>query len=163
LSMNHLPKVEVTFLNPKVNKYIKGLFFDILEDYCERFKVEPQEGFSIAFVAVGSDITSGNTLSGATMTYLQRKRIYVQVRDPLISDVLGEQEITASVLEQFKLTLCHEMVHVCQFLTGRKLRRSIPFLDKDDPQEQYFFDPMEVEARILEHPYSALYAKKHIG
>jgi hypothetical protein len=56
--------------------------------------------------------------------------------------------------------MCHEFVHACQNLTGRKgFKVKGLTYDKTSEREVYYFDPEEMEARMLEGPYSELYAQ----
>jgi len=74
---------------------------------------------------------------------------------------MNEWQDNLYMLQKFCDIICHEFVHACQNLTNRcgfKVKGLT--YDKDNPQEQYWFDPEEMEARMLELPYSVLYAQK---
>jgi len=142
---------------PACEKNVAKVFFNILNDYCYRFSAKiKEEPFKINIACV--EYPEESTDMGVTIHSLDiGNRILVQVRDPFLS----EWECNYYTKQLFLDVLCHEFVHVCQTLTGRDGFK-IPKLkyDKDAPDETYFFDPCEVEARVLEHPYTALYAEK---
>jgi len=141
----------------KIEKMTEKLFFDILEDYCTRFKVLPTRkkiDVMICFIEYAADsITSGMVIYEMDK---DSRKIIVQIRDPL----LNGWELNNFALTKFINIICHEFVHVCQRLTGRNGSpiRGLAY-DRKDDQEAYLFAPCEVEARALEAPYTALYGK----
>lgn len=145
-------KINVVCL-PDCEKEIEMMFFSILTDYCSRFKVEVIDRktlISICLVEYDEDTSS----EGLTTVTLEGEKILIQLRDPFMND----WEANPYTIFSFLCVLSHEMIHACQFLTGRK-GFNIPKLvwNKKDPREQYYFDPMEIEARVLETPYAQLY------
>lgn len=138
---------------PDCEKEIKLMFFNILDDYCKRFKVtvvDRKTTINICLVEYDEDTES----EGLMTATLMGDKILIQLRDPFMND----WEANPYTVFSFLCVLSHEMIHACQFLTNRKGFK-IPNLvwDKKDPKEQYYFDPMEVEARVLETPYAQLY------
>jgi len=83
------------------------------------------------------------------------EKIFIQIRDPFLS---GWDE-NAWVKATFLNTLCHEFIHACQALTGRD-GFAIPHCtyNPEIPEEEYYFEPAEVEARALADFYRHLYA-----
>lgn len=151
------PNIKVTVAClPNAEKDIKKLFFDILEDYSTRFNVpvtQEKVKVHICLVEYPEDLTN----AGLTTYAESEGKILIQMRDPWMND----WEDNPYMLQKFCDVLCHEFVHACQNLTGR-LGFKVKGLtyDKDNPQEAYWFDPEEMEARMLELPYSVLYAQK---
>jgi len=145
-------KVQVACL-PECEKEIKKIFFDILNDYSQRFSVEvTDDEVKINICIIEYD--EGSESQGLTTFSEDNKKILIQVRDPFLSNF----EANPYVMEQFVNILCHEMVHACQHLTGRKgFKVRGMHIDKYNPQEAYFFDSEEMEARALEAPYSTFY------
>ena len=83
-----------------------------------------------------------------------KNKMLIQVRDPFLND----WENNYYVLQQFLCIMCHEFVHACQHLTGRDNIKSPKIKhDKSSDREAYFFDPTEIEARMLEVPYMCMY------
>ena len=151
-SFKKLPKnikLSLSFLH-NTDRLIRTLFTNILWDYCERFDTEPTEEKVVVVVAGISD-TDGGFIG---VTYEGNNRYAVHVYDPCLDQ---EEETISShrlVVWSFVTALCHEFVHVAQLLTGRKPEPNSFVKDNEDPEEQYFFDPFEVEARILEGFYA---------
>jgi hypothetical protein len=147
-------KVSVHCL-PPAEKNIKKLFFLILEDYCKRFNVKVTDkkvNVSICLVEY-SDITPGG---GLTVYEEDGNKILIQMRDPW----LNNWEDNGYMYSKFADIMCHEFVHACQNLTGRKgFKVKGLTYDKTSEREVYYFDPEEMEARMLEGPYSELYAQ----
>ena len=145
---------------PDAEKEVKRVFFDCLEDYCTRFKVEPTKEkvkINILFVEYPDpyeyDMESG-TSHGLTVWQEDSNKILIQVRDPFLND----WEPNFYVMQQFLCIMCHEFVHACQHLTGRDNIKApkIP-RNADTEMEKYFFNPTELEARMLEVPYMCMY------
>jgi hypothetical protein len=157
-------KVHVTSLANN-HREIKTLFHNILADYVERFHLEvTQEKVMVEFCLIQMDDdapTSGLTIwcepiEGEFEIGRARNfnKILVQVRDPWIEN----WEPNVYTQHAYVEILCHEMVHVCQKLTGRKgFKVQGAHWDKKDHRECYYFDPVEIEARCL----SGLYAEKY--
>lgn len=138
---------------------IEELFFDVLSDYCARFGVEiQQQPIQIDFNFVHLEENYGGT-SGVVIWKLdgELSRLLVQIRDPWLND----WEPNSYVITQHLQTICHEMVHVCQQLTGRKgFKMAGATWDKGSSLEEYYFDPEEIEARALSDMYREMYAEK---
>lgn len=136
-------------------KDVKDIFFNILDDYTERFGVKVTEQkvqIFICLVEYHEDVPS----QGLTIYNADAGRMLIQVRDPFLND----WEDNTYMFSKFTDIICHEFVHACQNLTGRKgFKVSNLKHDKSDDKEKYFFDPEEMEARMLEAPYSCLYAQ----
>lgn len=151
-------RIEIACL-PAAEKNVALVFFNILEDYCKRFNVKvTDEPYKISVACVeyaDEDTDMGVTIHGNMVDI--EGRILVQIRDPYLS----EWENNYFTRQLFLYIMCHEFVHVCQHLTGRdgfKIPKCT--YDKESTRESYFFDPCEVEARVLEHPYTTMYADK---
>jgi hypothetical protein len=129
---------------------IKKLFHKILLDYCRRFKVKVLPGaWQINVVTAGYAPEDG---SEGVMTR-QDNVIIIQLNDPYMTEV-PHNDILDFV---FVVAMCHEFVHACQQLTGRTgLKLESWRLDdsEDVLSEEYFFDPEEIEARILDEMYA---------
>jgi hypothetical protein len=151
------PNIKVTVVClPNVEKEIKNLFFEILEDYSTRFNVEVTDRPIKVHICLVEYDDEANT-AGLT-TYVESEgKILIQMRDPWLSD----WDDSPYMLQKFCDILCHELVHACQNLTGRTgfKVKGLKY-NKDDEREVYWFDPEEMEARMLELPYSVLYAQK---
>jgi len=148
-------KIQVSCL-PACERGVKKLVFDILADYCERFSVLCLEGkflINICFIEYGE--TSDK--SGCTYFVEEQNKIHIQLRDPMLND----WESNPYTMNTFMNVLCHEIVHACQHLTGRNGFK-IPQLtyDSEDEGEEYFFDPAEIEARVLADFYRDKFANK---
>jgi len=147
-------KIKVATLHD-CEKEVKKLFLNILADYCGRFNVGvPDKPVELIVCIIEYDKeapTSGLTCYSHDD---EENKILIQVRDPFLSGWEGN----GYTMDKFISVLCHEMVHACQKITGREGIK-IPKLkyDKEDETEVYFFDPGEMEARLLEAPYTSLY------
>jgi hypothetical protein len=129
------------------------MFFNILEDYSIRYAAPiTTKPFKVSICLVEYDEETNS--EGLTVHCDGEDKLLIQLRDPFMND----WEPNPYMLSRFVGILCHEIVHACQHLTGRKGFK-IPKLkfDKNIPEEAYFFDSMEVEARVLESPYAQLY------
>lgn len=137
-------KIKVVCL-PDSEKEIEELLLNILADYCMRYSVLPvTTPVEVSVCLVEIDEKVGR--SGYTFVTEGHKKILVQIRDIHLNDWQSNPYTLTGFLE----VICHEFVHVCQYLTGRKGFK-VPKLkyDKKDSREKYFFDPYEVEARAL--------------
>jgi len=145
--------VEVLCL-PDCDREIGKLFFDCLEDYVERFNRPIQySSFKIQICAIEYPIGAE---MGITMFNEQDDRILIQVKDPFVS----ECEYSDWAMEKFICVLCHEIVHACQHLTGSTGIKIPKYKnDMDSIHDEYFFDPIEIEARILESVYATYYGQ----
>lgn len=155
--MNKYKHIKVTVVClPDSKKEIKKLFFDILDDYSKRFNApvtDKKVTVDIALVEYPEDTES----QGLTMFNEEESKMMIQLRDPF----LNNWEDNPYTLAKFCDILCHEFVHAAQSLTNRKgIKVKGLVFDKNDPKESYFFDPEEMEARMLELPYTTLYAQK---
>ena len=136
-------------------KEIKRFFHKILEDYCLRFGVTVLEGrhhVQVSLIECDTD-----AFHGTTIRVDDEERILVQVRDPFLND----WEPNIFTLQYFVSIIAHEFVHVCQYLTGRE-GFAIPgaTYKMEDYAESYFFDPYEVEARVLQDVYMSMYGQE---
>lgn len=151
-------KVHVTCI-PNEAKAIKKLFFDCLLDYSERFNAPIGKGkFDVFICLIEYPETDGS--QGVTHYYEEPNgdtRILIQLRDPILND----WELNLYTVDKFVNILCHEIVHACQDICNRKgiSVRNLNF-NKKDERESYFFDPAEMEARLLEAPYSSMYGSE---
>ncbi|WP_396190176.1 hypothetical protein [Flavobacterium sp.] len=154
--MNKYKNLKVTVSSiHNCQKDVKDIFFNILDDYTKRFNVKVTEKpvtISICLVEYGEDAMS----QGLTMYNEDEGIMLIQMRDPFLND----WEDNTYMFSKFTDIVCHEFVHACQNLTGRKgfKVKGLKYNPKDD-KEKYFFDPEEMEARMLEAPYSTLYAQ----
>jgi len=155
-------KVQVACV-PDFEKQVKKVFFSCLEDYIDRFDAKlttEKVTIQICFIEYpdpyDSDMMSGTSHGLTVWSTEHDKKIFIQVRDPY----LNNWEDNCYVLQQYLAIMCHEFVHACQHLTGRDSIK-LPKVkhDKDDERESYFFDPTEIEARMLEVPYFCMYCE----
>ena len=140
---------------PECDKEIGKLFFDCLKDYVIRFNKPVQFlNFKVQICAVEYPIGAE---MGITMFNEEDDRILIQVKDPFVS----ECEYSDWAMEKFVCVLCHEIVHACQHLTGSTGIKIPKFkhgdIDIPNIHDKYFFDPIEIEARILESVYATYY------
>ncbi len=156
-------KVQVSCL-PNCESTVKKIFFEGLEDYCKRFNVKPlEESFKVHICFVEyPDPADYNfeigTEQGLTIFDDTNNKILIQTRDPLLND-WDENYYT---MFQFVCVMMHEFVHAYQHITNRAGIRVKIIHDKTSDKEKYFFDPAEMEARMLELPYFSLYGSKLI-
>ncbi len=147
--------VKASFLAP-IGSDVEFLFKAILEDYTKRFNCSVQEGEwhvdIVGLVGAGELLygENGGALTG--QINIVDKRMMIWVADPHGDDHCEHPFVGM----KFMTTLCHEIVHACQEITGRKPKSYARKLDKTD-LENYFFDPFEVEARVLEDFYAVLF------
>jgi hypothetical protein len=150
--MNKFPniKVEVACL-PNCEGTIRKIFLQILEDYCLRFNVLPQtRKIKVQICLVEYD---EETLSSGLTSYNEDEgRILIQTRDPFMSD----WEPNFYTMHKFVCIMCHEFVHGCQYITEREgFDIHHNWLSEESGEEEYFFDPAEMEARTLEAFYTS--------
>lgn len=152
-------KVQVSCV-PNVERQVRKVFFDCLEDYSNRFNVpvtKEKVRIQICFVEYPDpyeyDMSSGTSHGLTVFDESEGNKILIQVRDPFLND----WENNYYVLQQFLCIMCHEFVHACQHLCGRNGLNTRIKHDKESSREAYFFDPMEMEARLLEMPYMCMY------
>jgi len=152
---DQLPKnITFSFVGAaEIDLEVYDLFNLMLKDYCKRFNVKVSKEpwhVGVAFVNL-----NGYEEPGCTML-VENNTILVQVKDPFLDDQLpGNYPFTnAKYIE----IICHEFVHVCQTLTGRKGLDLTVKHNKKDKLEKYYFDPEEMEARLLESFYANLIA-----
>jgi len=154
--MNKYKNLKITVVClPDSKREIKKLFLNIVDDYCKRFNVQVTDKvvhIDIALVEYPEESSS----QGVTAYSEEESRIFIQVRDPFLND----WEDNPYTMLKFCDILCHEFVHAAQSLTGRAgfKVKGLKF-DKLNETEAYLFDPEEMEARMLELPYTTLYAK----
>ncbi len=154
-------KVQVSCL-PDCESTVKKIFFEGLEDYCKRFSVLPlDEVFKVHICFVEyPDPADHNfeigTEQGLTVFDSLNNKILIQTRDPLLND----WEDNYYTMFQFICVMMHEFVHAYQHITNRSGTKIKISFDKKDEKESYFFDPAEIEARMLELPYFNMYGCK---
>lgn len=138
-------------------KDFKELFRRIVLDYCKRFKVKvTRKPWDVSIVIADYQGEDGST--GITSVLPDENKIIVQIQEPYYGNVkIPNNEI---LNHTFMVVLCHEFVHCCQALTGRQGIRARVFMDEDLDDElnyaSYYFDPEEIEARILDVYYVRL-------
>lgn len=141
--------------NLYTNKLICKLFFNILEDYQARFNVTVCDPKPVSIALV-------DCVSGALgRCYNSTDAVLIQVEDPFLTRDITKYPVIGEL--QFYQTICHEMVHACQYLTGRKgmivkgFNEVIP--EDQSYEERYLHDPLEVEARVLDFFYFNKFAR----
>jgi hypothetical protein len=151
--------VTTAFLS-KIDSKVKKLFRYILADYRHRFKVQYYDyKINIAFCGI-DPANAPNSYFGVTVD--TEDRIFVQVEDPH-TDTTVEEDVELHLYARVKFleNLCHEMTHVCQNLIDpKKSKKKWPSINHNskDPEQAYFFDKYEIEARIMEGFYANKYA-----
>ena len=152
-------KVDVVITTPNTDEKIKLGFYNALKDYCERFGVKPlDKKFRVSICLIeypdpyDYDFQNG-VANGLTIFEPESNRIIIQTRDPQ----LNEWEDNFYVVQQTLETLFHEFVHAFQHITDRKGLNIKVKHDKTSDRESFLFDPAEMEARLLELPYSVLF------
>lgn len=158
--MNKLPKnikINVSCLPPS-EKDIKQLLINVVTDYSTRYGLTiTDKPMQIHVCLVEYDIDSKS--QGLTAMSDDCGRMLIQVRDPFMNDWEGNPYM----VDHFLAVLCHEFVHAAQFLCNRKgfTVKGLKY-DKLDEFEEYCFEPMEMEARMLEYFYAEKYGDKII-
>jgi len=157
--------VSIAFLEP-VEEELQELLALIVKDYCRRFKAKITKNkvhISIAGIEnsrAGPGTPIGMTIANYDNAGKEVNRILVQIRDPYLDDDVSSKHIY--ILFCFLQVICHEFVHVAQHLTGRLNGKTNNFdfikYTKKRRDERYFFDPDEIEARLLETFYAYRYA-----
>jgi hypothetical protein len=146
-------KITIASLDPIEDK-LETLLKLIIIDYCARHKKrlkKPKEKISIAITSSSPNTEDGSSMDG--MTYQSMSGIFVEIRSPY----MAEWEPNPYSDSRFLDIICHEFVHVAQHLTqydGLDIKFNY---DPEDDTERYFFDVCELDARILEGFYSAVY------
>lgn len=136
-------------------RLIKDLFFNILSDYTSRFNVSVTDKRTDVTITMVHHAPQDDS-AGVTFITDDQIKIMILVRDPL----LNEWEPNTYTVSKFVTVICHEIIHACQAITGRKgFRIPRAKVNKKDEQEVYFFDPEEVEARALAEFYTYKYGK----
>lgn len=132
------------------------IFNKILNDYCTRFKVqvvpERQKARILLCLVAQEQGTHGLCISDED---LSTPDIMVQVQCPIVGGFNEEYSFL-----YFSEILVHEMVHACQILTGRE-GFAIP--EMDGSQAGYFFEPCEIEARVLQAFYAHSACQKEMN
>lgn len=150
--------VSTAFLSD-IDREIKVLFAKILIDYSNRVDRPITESkFHIAICGVDPQKSTKNNHLGCTVD--TENRIFIQVEDPYM-DLEDPENSHLYIQLKFLEIICHEMVHAAQILTKPTKKRARRYglkFDKKKENEAYFFDPDEVEARILEAFYAQEYA-----
>lgn len=148
--------VSTAFLAP-IDAMVKDLFIGIFFDYLNRFKVKcTKEKTHIAICGIEGGTERDARQLGITIA--TDDRLLIQVRDPSLEDTdeeLNHMYVTVKFIE----VLCHELVHAMQHLTSRSpqsIGLSMRY-DKRSDEEAYFFDPFEMEARVLESFYASTF------
>lgn len=136
-------------------KEFKDIFFEVLDDYTQRFNAPViKEKVLIQLCFVEYPLNENYSL-GLCMFNEEDNIVLIQIKDPFLNECV----FNTYTMNLLGSVLCHEYVHVCQYLTGRKgIKRPKMVIKPDDDRENYFFDTEELEARMLEAPYSSYYA-----
>ncbi len=150
-----LPTITCSSIHAHDARIVKACY-SILADYLRRFNLDiVKDKASVKIVFVATPDKDNTRLVGRT-TYGTNKdgpSIYIEIKDPVLNDL----EINEFAEDAISKTVAHEMIHACQFLTGRYgIRPRIPH-DNQDSFESYYFKPNEMEARLLEDFYVAKY------
>jgi len=136
---------------------VKELFAEICKEYSKRFNLKvTRKKKRIAVTGVPGK--EGDDFVGAT--FESDSSILITVYDPSLDqedDLLTNHRY---VNWKFIEALCHEFVHAMQTLTGRVPTPTDLKPIGDDPEELYFFDPFELEARALEDYYAHRFGAK---
>lgn len=152
---NYIPpeyKIQVNCI-VDVEQEVNELFNGILKDYCKRFSVKVKKErlnakILLSIIQGGSD---PGDMDGLCAFEKNNKvnTIAVQVRCMVIENI----EPSDYACNQWIEILAHEFTHVCQCLTGRSMDE-IKYNKLGIKGEDYYFDPDEVEARILQGFYA---------
>jgi len=140
----------------KVELEIEQLLASILADYCKRFKVkvDRKKKFTVQVAIVN---LIGYEELGCAFE-LDDGRILVQIKDPYLEEGIKPDNLHPYTNSKYIEIMCHEFVHVCQALTNRRTLELEVKHNKKDELESYYFDPCEMEARLLESFYANLFA-----
>lgn len=131
-----------------IEEPINGLFNAILKDYCRRFNVRIKKGRGVTrimFTAAhgseaGEGLCAGKVENGPAL-FIQTNCI-----------ALEGWELNRYTVGMFYEVIAHEFVHACQYLTGRS-GMTVEGNYAKTPEEEYYFDQEEVEARVLQAFY----------
>jgi hypothetical protein len=158
-------KVEVVSAH-RWTEAVTDIFAEVLADYRKRFDAKLKRGSSTVSIALVD--YANNEMDGevGVTNYINNGDIFVQVHDPYLVEGIEEHPY---ITNAFLATLCHELVHVCQALTTRgKMLDDYDINLSDDPlvwmqikdndMDYYYFDPCEIEARIMQDYYTHAYA-----
>lgn len=138
---------------PDCEDQFEEAFYGMLDDYCTRFNVTPRPGkhqVNIFFAEI-PEMCDGGFARGIHFHESDTNKVTLQIRDPILN---GWEDNPYTVLMMLE-TFSHEVVHACQTITGRKGISVRAKVDKKDDEEKYFFDPFEIEARLLEGFYTS--------
>jgi hypothetical protein len=140
----------------KVELEVEQLLANILADYCKRFKVkvDRKKKFQVEVAMVN---IPGYAELGCAFE-LDDGRILVQIKDPYLEEGIKEDNLHPYTNAKYIEVMCHEFVHVCQGLTNRRTLELEVKHNKKDDLEGYYFDPSEMEARLLESFYANKFA-----
>lgn len=145
-------RIRVTTTCGKEKDY-KELFRRITLDYCKRFKVKVQKGpWDISIII--ADYQGDDGATGVTTYLIEDKKIIIQVKEPY--DLAMEFPNNEILNHTFLVVLCHEFTHACQALTDRLGIRAKVLMENDEDKDNYadyYFDPEEIEARIMDEYY----------
>lgn len=132
---------------------INELFNSILIDYCRRFKtvVKPEKVDTRIMVSLVQGGSSSNDMDGLCVFDSRDKLTTLQIQIRCI--VIENMEPNPFAVQHWMEILCHEMVHACQYLTGRVMPKP-EMVPSELQSEDYYFDPDEMEARLLQAPYA---------
>lgn len=156
-------KSKAKYSPPKIKVYVNGIvdiedeineiFEGVLNDYCNRFKVKvrkDRENSRVMLSLIQGGSGEGDLDGLCAFDKLNKvNNIAMQVR----CIILENMEPNDFVMQQWLEIVAHEMVHACQTLTGREMK-PIEQTSLGVPTEDYYFDPDEVEARILQSFYA---------
>ena len=131
-----------------VNENVNLLFNAIVNDYCRRFKVKIPKAMQQTKVQICFVPETKNEEGLCAFEDLQH-RLMITVQCPLLGDKHVNRELAQMLLQ----TLCHEIVHACQTLTGRD-GFAPDYTKTGVGDEDYYFEPFEIEARALADFYA---------
>lgn len=144
-------KLTVAFL-ANIEKPVRQLFTEIFHDYLERFSCEVKKG-PVKISVLGTEgAKKASPRQLATTIVGEDGRILVDIRDPSLDD---KDTSHSYVHYLFMEVICHEFVHVMQYIVDpvNTFKYAIPKHNAEDDVDKYFFDPQEMEARILADYY----------
>lgn len=143
--------ISTAFLAP-IDKEVKAMFTGVFHDYIKRFGVKPTKNKMHVAICGTEELAEPGDYLGSTIT--TEDRILIQINDPTLSRDSDHPFVVVKFVE----LLGHEMTHAMQTITSHDPRHAGPYRhDKKCDTESYFFDPLEVEARIMESFYAFTY------
>jgi hypothetical protein len=153
MSLGHIT-VSVASFHPWEEE-LKALFYLMLDDYSKKFNLKVTETrYHVAIAMV--EYFNKDIGSELGLTTFAGDRILIQFRDPYMD--LESMDDQHPFIDAYLIsTICHEYVHACQALCKSKGTK-YKVVKEDNAYDNYYFDPDEIEARILESYYAFKYA-----